>query len=169
MSRSFNYLRSLLQGPALDAIAGLTLTDANYDEAVQVLTSRFGNKQLIIDRYMEVLLSSEAVVYDSNLKALRHLYDTVEAQIRGLNSMGVKPETYGALLSSVVLGKLPQEIRLLLSRGMGDGDRKLTDLMKLLLSELQARERAAASNLASGKGRGKVIANPTAAALLAGG
>ena len=87
---------------------------------------------------MEVLLNLDAVVSDSNLKALRHLYDTVEAQIRGLNSMGVKPETYGALLSSVVLGKLPQEIRLLLSRGMGDGDRKLDDMMKLLLGELQA-------------------------------
>ena len=163
----FNYLRSLLQGPALDAIAGLTLTDANYNEAVQVLTSRFGNKQLIIDRYMDVLLSVEAVLSDSNLRA--HLYDTVEAQIRGLNSMGVKPETYGALLSSIMLGKLPQEIRLLLSRGMGDGDRKLNDLMKLLLGELQARERAAASNLASGKGRGKVITHPTAATLFAGG
>ena len=68
----FNYLRSLLQGPALDAIAGLALTDANYNEAVQVLTSRFGNKQLIIDRYMEVLLNLDAVVSDSNLKALRH-------------------------------------------------------------------------------------------------
>ena len=57
-----NYLRSLLQGPALDAVAGLTLTDANYNEAVQVLTSRFGNKQLIIDRYMDILLNLEAVV-----------------------------------------------------------------------------------------------------------
>ena len=138
-------------------------------EAVQVLTSRFGNKQLIIDRYMELLLSVETVVSDSNLRALRHLYDTVEAQVRGLNSMGVKPETYGALLSSVVLGKLPQEIRLLLSRGMGGGDKKLDDLMKLLLDELQARERATASTLASGKGRGKMITtNPTAAALFAG-
>ena len=70
----FNYLRSLLQGPALDTIAGLTLTDANYNEAVQVLTSRFGNKQLIIDRYTEFLLSLETVVSDSNLRALRHLY-----------------------------------------------------------------------------------------------
>ena len=69
------------------------------------LTGRFGNKQLIIDRYMELLLRVETVVSDSNLRALRHLYDTVEAQVRGLNSMGVKPERYGALLSSVVLGK----------------------------------------------------------------
>ena len=118
---------------------------------------------------MEVLLSLDAVVSDNNLRALRHLYDTVEAQIRGLNSMGVKPETYGALLSSVVLGKLPQKIRLLLSHGMGDGNRKFDDLMRLLLDELQARERATASILATGKEQGKVTTTPTAAALLAGG
>ena len=74
----------LLQRPVLNAIAGLTLTDDNYNKAVQVLTSQFGNKQLIINRYIEVLLSLKAVVSDSNLRALRHLYDTVEAQIRGL-------------------------------------------------------------------------------------
>ena len=165
----FNYLRSLLQGPALDAIAGLTLTDANYMEAVEVLTKRFGNKQLIIDRYMEVLLSVEAVTSDSNLKALRHLYDTVEAQVRGLKSMGVEAETYGALLSSVVLGKIPHEIRLVISRELGDGERKLEDLMKNLLSELQAQERAAASDTA-GKGREKTVkTHSTAAALFTGG
>ena len=130
-----------------------------------MLTSRFENKQPIIDQYME----RGSCCSDTNLRTLRHLYDTVEAQVSGLISMGVKPETYGALLSSIVLGKLPQEVRLLLSREMGDGDRKLDDLMKLLLGELQARERAAASNLASRKGRGKMTTNPTAAALLAGG
>jgi len=33
----FNYLNSLLQGPALDAVSGFTLTAANYNEAVSVL------------------------------------------------------------------------------------------------------------------------------------
>ena len=37
----FNYLRSLLDGAAHDAIAGLTLTSANYQEAVQILQKRF--------------------------------------------------------------------------------------------------------------------------------
>lgn len=167
----FNYLRSLLQGPALDAIAGLTLTDANYTEAVEVLTQRFGNKQLIIDRYMETLLSVEAVTSDFNLKALRRLYDTVEAQVRGLKSMGVEAETYGALLSSVVLAKIPHDIRLVVSREMGDGERKLENLMKILLSELQARERAAASDTGTaGKVRDKTVKlHSTASALLTGG
>ena len=41
----FNYLRSLLQGPA---VSGLTLTAPNYKEAVSVLEKRFGNKQQIV-------------------------------------------------------------------------------------------------------------------------
>ena len=95
----FNYLRSLLQGPALDAIAGLVLTAANYHEAIEVLNKRFGNKQRIIDKHMEVLLGVEAVMSNTNLKALRRLYDTIEAQVRGLRSMGVSSDSYGSLLS----------------------------------------------------------------------
>lgn len=134
----FNYLRTLLQGPALKAIGGLTLSDANCQEAIDVLTKRFGNKQRIIDKHMEVLMGVEAVMSDTNLKAFRRLYDTIEAQVRGLKSMGVTSETYGGLLSSAMLSKIPPEIRLILSREIGDADRKLDDLMKRLLDELQA-------------------------------
>ena len=41
----FNYLRSFLTGPALEAIAGLALSDANYTEATTILENRFGNRQ----------------------------------------------------------------------------------------------------------------------------
>jgi len=39
----FNYLKSLLTGTALKAIAGLTLSAPNYEEAVMILERRFGN------------------------------------------------------------------------------------------------------------------------------
>ena len=51
--------------------------------------------------------------------------------------MGVEAETYGALLSSAVLGKIPHNIRLVVSHEMGDGEQKLEDFMKIVLSELQ--------------------------------
>lgn len=34
-----------------DAITGLSLTAANYEEAVAVLKARFGNKQRIVNRH----------------------------------------------------------------------------------------------------------------------
>ena len=135
----FNYLRTFLQGPALEAIAGLKLTADNYPEAVEVLKRRFGNKQRIIDKHMEVLMSVEAVAFETQLKALRRFYET---QVRGLKAMGVTSETYGGLLSSVMLGKISPEIRLIITRQLGDEDRKLENLMELLLKELEARERS---------------------------
>lgn len=165
----FNYLRSLLQGPALDAVAGLTLTAANYREAVDVLKIRFGNKQQIIDKHMDALLSVEAVTSDTNLKALRRLYDVVESQVRGLKSLGVASETYGSLLSSVLLTKIPKEIRLIISRNVGGGDWKLDELLKMLQEEVQARERAAANDTSSTKNHEKHRKFcATAAALLTG-
>ena len=44
----FNYLNSLLEGVALRAIQGLTVTDANYDAAINILNQRFGKPQQII-------------------------------------------------------------------------------------------------------------------------
>ena len=73
---------------------------------------------------MEVLLSVEVVTSDTSLKALRNLYDTIEAQVCELKSMGVISDEYGTLLSSVVLSKIPQEIHLIISREIGTGDRR---------------------------------------------
>ena len=162
----FNYLRSLLQGSALDAISGLTLTAANYREAVSVLEKRFGNKHQIVTKHMDILLSIDPVTSSGNLKSLRHLYDTVEMQVRGLKSLGVSADSYGSLLSSVLLNKLPHELRLILSRKVSDDDWKLDRLMGALEEEVQARERAASSQVMP---RRPTSGPPTSAALLTGG
>ena len=74
----FNYLSLLLDSTAADAISGLSLTAANYEEAVAILKKRFGNKQLIIGKHMDALLNLEGVVSQHNL---RHLYDIVESHV----------------------------------------------------------------------------------------
>ena len=107
----FNYLRSLLELTAYEAISGLTLSSANYREAVDVLHKRFGDKQLIISKHMETLLSIEAVTSEQNVRGLCRLHDDVESHIKGLKSLGVAPESYGALLSPVLLSKLSPELR----------------------------------------------------------
>ena len=57
----FNYLQSLLEKSAYDAITGLTLSSANYGEAIEILKKRFGNRQMIISEHMEILLRLSAV------------------------------------------------------------------------------------------------------------
>ena len=67
-----NYLQSLMERTARDAISGLTLTAANYKEAVEILQKRFGSRQQIISKHMDILLNLDPVVSVS-AKALHHL------------------------------------------------------------------------------------------------
>ena len=59
---------------------------------------------------------------------IRHFYDVVETNVRGLKVLGVPQECYGALLSSVVISKLPPEIRLIPSREMDEKDWKMKEI-----------------------------------------
>ena len=102
----FNHLRSLKHS-AYDAIADLTLFTANYKEAVEIIHKRFGN---IIAKHMDTLLSVEAVSSDHHLKDLQHLYDTTESHIQSLKSLGIEATSYGSMLSSVLLAKLPPDM-----------------------------------------------------------
>ena len=135
----FNYLRSLLEHTALDAIAGLTLSAANYQEAVEILRKRFGNKPLIISKHMETLLNAEPVTSDQSLKELRHLYDKTESHLRSLKSLGVEPTSYGAMLSPVLLTKLPPELRLIVSRRISSTDLNMDNLLETFEEELVGR------------------------------
>ena len=150
-----NYLKSLLERSAYDAIAGLTLSAANYSEAVEILQKRFGNKQLIIAKHniMETLLNVEAVSLDHHLKDLRRLFNTTESHIRSLKSLGVEATTY-AMLSSVLLAKLPPDLRLLVSRKVSSSEEMIIeDLLRLFEEELIALERAANPSRAHTQGR----------------
>ena len=57
---------------------------------------------------MDALLNLEAPTSQYNLKGIRHLHDMVESQVKGLKSLGVSAESYGSLLTSVLMNKLPQ-------------------------------------------------------------
>ena len=80
----FTYLRSLLEHTASEAISGLTLTAANYAEAVDILRKRFGDNDRIIESHMEALAGLKAVSSSHKLQALKKLFDQVGAHIRGL-------------------------------------------------------------------------------------
>ena len=95
----FNYLSSLLEGAAREAIAGLSLTEANYIEAVSTLKKRFGGTQQIISKHMEALLQVEAVSNSQNVKALRRLFDNLSSHMRSLASLKVKEETWKPAMS----------------------------------------------------------------------
>ena len=93
----FNYLSSLLERSAREAILGLSLYAANYQKAIETLKKRFGSKQQIKDRHMNILVHLETVTSPHNVKALCRLFDTVSSHIRSLESLGLDPRSYGSL------------------------------------------------------------------------
>ena len=138
----FTYLKTLVTRTAKESIAGLTLTSANYKEAVRLLTDRFGKKERIISRHMEALLNLESVTWQGNTTGLRSLFDKIETHTRELVALGVAPEAYNSLLPSLLMKKLPHELCLAISRRIPEDEWNLERIMKELSDELRARERA---------------------------
>ena len=138
----FNYLRSLLDHSAYDAIAGLTLSSANYKQAIEILRKRFGNTQVIISKHMDTLMSMDPISSDRHLNDLRRLYDHTESHVRSLRSLGIEAASYGALLSPVLLAKLPPDLRLIVSRKVSESNLDMDALLSTFEEELTARERA---------------------------
>ena len=164
----FNYLTSLLERSAQEAISGLALTAANYSEAVATLKKRFGSKPQIVNKHMEDLLQVEGVTSSQNVRALRQLFDHVSSHVRSLKSLGVEPKSYGSLLCPVLLTKLPAELQLLISRKVTDADWNLEPLMGAIEEEVVARERLSVNQSHPPTCRNEYRPPPTATTLVSG-
>ena len=93
------------------------------------------------------------------MKALCHM---VESNIRSPKSLGVTSESYGSLLSPVLLSKLPADTWLVLSRKVTEDDCNLDGLLKVMEDEIEARECVGASQPKSSE-----KSSPTATSLVA--
>lgn len=139
----FTYLKSYLRGTALTAISGFALTSENYDSSIQLLKERFGRPELIISSHMNKLLKLESVKSVNNIHDLRKLYDSIEVQVRSLQSLGVKTESYATLLYPIIFQKIPLEINLQYNRQREAGMMlDIRDLIDFLRKEIECRETA---------------------------
>jgi len=127
----------------LRLVTGLSLTDQNYKEALQILEQRYGNKQTIVNSHMRELVSLPPVTSVNATRRLRELHDKVEANLRSLQSIGVDSKMYGCLLVPILKTKLPPELNLIISRKFNSSSDVWTieDIMRELKAELMARER----------------------------
>ena len=136
--QKFNYLRAQLRDGAERVIAGLPLTSANYAKSIQLLKERFAQPHQIINAHMEALLNSPSPT--DHLSSLRPFYDLVETHIKGLESLGKKTETYGAILVPIIQRKLPNGIKRNLARQNGNKEWQLDNLRKTILNEIEILE-----------------------------
>ena len=141
------------------------MTAANYEEAVSILKKRL---QQIINKH-SALLSLELAT-SPILKSLCQFFDRVESRVRGLHALEV-PSSYGGLLSSVLMNKLPPAVRLVISWTVPKADWNLVVLLNVVDKEINAHERAVSVTLIGGQQKKSHARDvqPTAASLFTKG
>jgi len=78
---------------------------ANYDEAWQMLTVRYDNKRLIIQKHIKAIFELPAITKENHV-ALRSLSDGVLKYVRALKALGRSTDQWEDLLIYLITSKL---------------------------------------------------------------
>ena len=79
-------------------------------------------------------------VISRNVAQLRRLYDQVENNVRALSTVCIRAEYFGPFLIPIVLEKLPNVIRLQISRKLGKENWDMQAFIQCINEEISARE-----------------------------
>jgi len=77
---------------------------------------------------------------------LQSFHDKLESHMRALQSLGKSPDTYSAMLTPMVLGKLPIEVKKQFAREHHNGEWTIREVMALILGEIRVLEAGHYSN-----------------------
>ena len=141
----------MLEGQAVRAIQGITLSESNYQAAVEILHERFGKTQQIISADVDELLRLPTCTWDKPGQ-LRIIYDKIKINVRGLERLGVKAEQYGSFLIPVIMSRLPAEVRLHVARVSTKDVWEINELLKVIQAEVEAREMSDTMKIQEKKG-----------------
>ena len=106
------YLKAL-GGPAAHAIQGLTLSEANYAAAIELIKERFRRTQQIISAYIDELLKLPSCT-DDNAIQIRYVYDRISVNVQGLKSLRIGSDQYGSFMIPIIMAKLPDAVNILI-------------------------------------------------------
>ena len=71
----------------------------------------------------------------TDVKQLRAVYDKIELNVRGLQSLGIKPDQLGFFFIPVVVSKMPEDIRLIILRQFSSENWTFEVLLKCFKQE----------------------------------
>ena len=79
---------------------------------------------------MDSLIKLPSVTTMGDICKVRLVFDQIESRVRGLQGLGVTSESYGNLLIPIMLNKIPEELKLIISRKFEKDDWNLDRLLK---------------------------------------
>ena len=89
---------------------------------------------------MNELLNARPVFNEGDTRSLRSLYDFVETKYRALQALEVDERNYSEIVVPMLLEKIPDAIRLTITRGKDYLEWTLGDMLKELQIEVELRE-----------------------------
>ncbi|KAJ8928495.1 hypothetical protein NQ314_018947 [Rhamnusium bicolor] len=157
----FNYLKSVLTGRALDTINGLTPSEACYKDAIEMLQTEYGNKDRIVDSYIQQLINLNAAKGKHDIAGLRKLHNTTSAVTRSLTALGISSDRYGLMVKTILMKSLPFQLKVEFNKltevesdsddsgsqegsSSGKCDKQIESLLKFIKREVDSVESAQA-------------------------
>ncbi|XP_017488060.1 PREDICTED: uncharacterized protein LOC108376369 [Rhagoletis zephyria] len=125
VASKFNYLCEALVGKAASTIAGFMPTENCYKDAIQLLLEEYGDKDKMIEKYIQKILSVKMVHSASDVKGLRFLYNETTSTMRSLTALEVPSSQYNIMVNSVLLKAIPAELRIEFHKSKGRASNKL--------------------------------------------
>lgn len=106
----FEYLKTSLSGEALSIISHLSLTDANYKSAWEILRARYGNKRDLARVHLDALLSPH-VVKSNNASSIKNLINCILEHTAALDNLGFTTRSWSPILIHLCEKYLDYELR----------------------------------------------------------
>lgn len=106
----FQYLRSSLEGEAMQVIQSLETSSGNYQVAWEALIQRYENKRLIVYNHVKELFELPQIV-KGNHTALRPFIDQLRTNLRVLEMLKQPVTSWDTMLIYLTTGKLDYHIR----------------------------------------------------------
>jgi hypothetical protein len=158
-------------GTAESGLDGGVNVDASATKPVRAKlpkleVKRFKGKSAIQRAHMQGLLKAERVRDERDIASLRRMCDSVETHYRGLEALGIEQSTYSAIVVPAILDRLPESVRLTITRGTDFHEWNMEELLTPLKEEVELREEHHEPERKSGREQERVQSwriNPTSA------
>ena len=126
-------------------VQGLSVTEANYSTACQLLKERFGRTEQIRFAHIQALLNLSQMPRGQKGTRVSSLWswkDTLLSHIRSLEGLGIEGDTYGIFLTPIILSRLPHDMRMEWAREGEGRESDLEFLLESLTKEIRRLERS---------------------------
>ena len=139
------YLKSAVKGEASKMLTSITVTDDNFNVAMEISQNRYDNKRLILRAHIHGIVSYRPVS-NEDTRELRKLVDTMEEHRLSLRNMGQPVERQDPFFVYLIAEKLPSEARKFWElSSKGKELKSYRELRTFLEERVQALESAAPS------------------------